>query len=161
MADPDTIKSVLRMFTYGLFVASSAGPQGPRAATVSWVTQASFEPKLVAVGLRKGTAIYEAVCDSKRFALHVVGAHQQEFARAFFKGSTTAEDALGGYRFGLNERGVPIFGSAIAWIECEVSEEANAAGDHAILIARVVDADITTPSADPLSLRDTIWHYGG
>lgn len=161
MADPDTIKTVLRMFTYGLYVASSAGPDGPRAATVSWVAQASFEPKLVAVGLRKGTAIHAAVCASKRFALHVVGAHQQEFAKAFFKGTTTAEDAIGGYRYGLSERGVPIFGSATAWIECEVVEEANATGDHAIFIAQIVDADIATPGADPLSLRNTMWHYGG
>ncbi len=31
MSETDTIKSILRMFNYGLFVAASASPSGPRA----------------------------------------------------------------------------------------------------------------------------------
>ncbi len=101
MSETDTIKSILRMFNYGLFVAASASPSGPRAATVSWATQASFEPKLIAVAMRKGTAICEAVQASQRFALHVVGAHQADFAKAFFKAPLGAEGEIGGYRYGL------------------------------------------------------------
>ena len=47
-----------------------------RGGNVSWVTQASFEPRLVAVGMRKGTAICEAVKANKRFAIQVVAADQ-------------------------------------------------------------------------------------
>lgn len=161
MAEENTIRTVLHLFNYGLFVVTSASPDGPRGATVSWVTQASFEPKLVAIALRKGTSIYDAVCGSKRFGLHVVGAEQTDFARAFFKVSQNTPERIAGHQYGLTERGVPVLGAAIAWLECEVVEEANREGDHAIFIARIVDGDISVPEAQALALRDTMWHYGG
>jgi flavin reductase (DIM6/NTAB) family NADH-FMN oxidoreductase RutF len=161
MSEPDTLKAILRMFSYGLFVAASASPDGPRAATVSWVSQVSFEPTLLAVALRKGTTICEAVRISGRFALHVVGAHQPDFARAFFKVGPSGADEMSGYRFGLTAQGTPILGAASAWLECAVVEEANQAGDHALFIARVVDGDIQVPGVQSLALRDTVWHYGG
>src|SRR5512139_238004 len=120
MSDKDITKEVLRLFSYGLYVASSVGREGPRAATLSWVIQASFEPRLVAVAVRKGTAIHEAIATSKVFGLHVVGEDQANFAKAFFRAGESTPDAIGGYRFALNDRGVPIFEAAPAWLECEV-----------------------------------------
>jgi len=161
MPENDIIKNILRLFNYGLFIATSASAEGPRGATVSWATQVSFEPKLIAVAMRKGTAICEAVQASRRFTLHVVGAHQPDFAKAFFKAPLGADGEMGGYRYGINERGVPILGAAAAWLECEVVEEANQSGDHAIFIASIVDGDAPVPGVEALALRDTPWHYGG
>lgn len=161
MPDIDTLKSILRMFTYGLFVAASAGPEGPCAATISWVTQVSFEPKLVAVAMRKGTAICEAVQASRHFALHVVGVQQPELARAFFKSGPAGPQEIGGYHYELNARGVPILDAATAWVVCEVIEEANQSGDHAVFVAAVSDGKVQAPGIGPLALKDTVWHYGG
>jgi flavin reductase (DIM6/NTAB) family NADH-FMN oxidoreductase RutF len=125
------------------------------------VIQASFEPKLVAVAVRKGTAIHDAIVTSKLFGLHVVGANQPDFAKAFFKVGGSTPEAIGGYRFALSDRGVPIFEAAPAWLECEVVEEASEQGDHAVLLARVLDGGLRAPGAPMLALRDTPWHYGG
>ena len=116
---------------------------------MSWATQVSFEPKLIAVAMRKGTAICEAVQASQRFALHVVGAHQMDFPKAFFKAPLGADGEMGGFRYSLSERGVPILGAAAAWLECEVVEEANRSGDHAIFIASIVDGDVPVPGWKP------------
>lgn len=161
MPDPDTLKSILRMASYGLYVATAIGSGGPRAATVSWVTQVSFEPKMVAVAMRKGTAIAEAVAECSRFVLHVVGEHQPEFARAFFKPGQIGPEEIAGYRYDLNPGGLPVLGAAAAWLECHVEEVVGRAGDHTVFIARVVDGDIQVPGIEPLALRDTNWHYGG
>ena len=160
MPDRDITKDVLRLFSYGLYVATSMGPDGPRAATVSWVSQASFDPRLIAAGMRKGTAICDAVKASRRFALHVVGAEQADFARAFFKVAQSGPDEIAGHRFTLSETGVPVFDAPIAWLECEVVEEANQSGDHAIFIARVIGSGLRVPGP-VLALRDTPWHYAG
>jgi flavin reductase (DIM6/NTAB) family NADH-FMN oxidoreductase RutF len=149
------------MFTYGLYVAASAGPDGPRAATLSWVTQVSFEPRLVAVAVRKGTGIHDAILSSGRFALHVVGQEQVDFAKAFFKAAQAGPSEIGGFKFTLSERGVPVFDAAPAWLECEVAESGCQGGDHAIVIARVVASGNRSPSTLGLALRDTPWHYGG
>ncbi len=161
MSSSDPIKDILRLFHYGLFVATSPGPAGIRAATISWVTQVSFEPRLVLVAMRKGTAICEAVQGSRYFALHVVGAHQPEFARAFFTGAQATADEIAGYRYRLTARQVPILEAATAWLECEVVEEAGASGDHALFVAAILDGGITMPGVQALALRDTVWHYGG
>ena len=51
--DPNAKKTTLRMIPYGLYVLTAAHPDGRVAAgTVNWVTQASFEPPLVAVASR-------------------------------------------------------------------------------------------------------------
>jgi flavin reductase (DIM6/NTAB) family NADH-FMN oxidoreductase RutF len=160
MSDRDITKEVLRLFNYGLYVAASMGTDGPRAATVSWVSQASFEPRLIAAGMRRGTAIYDAVRASGRFALHLVGADQTDFARAFFRVVQSSPDEIAGYRFALSETGVPVFDKAIAWLECEVIEEANQAGDHGLFIARVIGSGLRAPGP-ALALRDTPWHYAG
>jgi flavin reductase (DIM6/NTAB) family NADH-FMN oxidoreductase RutF len=161
MADRDTNREVLRLFTYGLYVASSVGPEGPRAATLSWVTQVSFEPRLIAAAVRKHTAIHQAILASGRFALHVVGQEQSDFAKVFFKAGLAGAEEIAGYRFTLSERGVPVFEDAAAWLECEMIEETSQSGDHAVVIARVLASGYRPSAASALSLRDTPWHYGG
>ena len=161
MSQTDPTKDILRLFTYGLYVAAAPSPDGPRAATISWVTQASFEPRLLAVAMRKGTAICEAVRASGRFALHIVGADQPDFAKAFFKVTQSGADEIAGYHFTLGPEDVPIFDAAPAWLVCEVVEEVNQAGDHAIFISRIIASGVRAPGAVALALRDTPWHYGG
>jgi flavin reductase (DIM6/NTAB) family NADH-FMN oxidoreductase RutF len=161
VAESETIKAIMRMFDYGLFVATCAGHDSPRAATVSWATQVSFEPKQVAVALRKGTSICDAIQTERRFGLHVVGENQPELARAFFKAQLTGDAEISGYHYGILTSGVPILNAATAWLECEVVERAGQTGDHAVFIASVVDGGIQVPGVRPLALRDTVWHYGG
>ena len=50
--DPNAKKTALRMIPYGLYVLTAESPTGTAAATVNWVTQASFVPPLVAVGVK-------------------------------------------------------------------------------------------------------------
>ena len=161
MAEAETIKAIMRMFNYGLFVATCAGHDTPRAAAVSWATQVSFDPKQVAVALRKGTGICDAIQTERRFGLQVVGENQPEFARAFFKAGQAGPEEIGGYRYGLMASGIPILHAAVAWLECEVVEQCGQTGDHAVFIASVVDGDIQVPGIRSLALRDTVWQYGG
>jgi flavin reductase (DIM6/NTAB) family NADH-FMN oxidoreductase RutF len=161
MPEKDTTRDVLRLFAYGLYVASSMGPDGPRAATLSWVTQVSFAPRLIAIAVRKGTAIHGAILASRRFALHVVGREQADFAKAFFRTGPVDAEEIAGFTFTLSEGGMPVFDAAPAWLECEMVEEGGQAGDHAVVIAKVVDSGYRLPGASALALRDTPWHYGG
>ena len=161
MTDADTLKAIMRLFHYGLFIATCRGEDGPRAATVSWATQVSFDPKQVAIALRKGTGICEAVERERRFGLHLVGENQPELARAFFRVSQIGPDEIAGQRYRATPRGVPILDPAIAWLECEVVEQCGETGDHRVFIGAIIDGDIQIPGMRSLALRDTVWHYGG
>jgi flavin reductase (DIM6/NTAB) family NADH-FMN oxidoreductase RutF len=149
------------MFHYGLFVATCRAADGPRGATVSWATQVSFEPKQIAIALRKGAAICDAVQVERRFGLHIVGEQQPELARAFFRVTQMGPEEIAGYRYSLSPNGVPVLHGAIAWLECEVMEQCGQTGDHTLFIGAVINGDIQTPGIHSLALRDTVWHYGG
>ncbi len=52
--DADAKKTVLRMIPYGLYVLTSEGdPVG--TGTINWVSQMSFDPPLIAMGVKKDT----------------------------------------------------------------------------------------------------------
>ncbi len=64
--DPNAKKTTLRMIPYGLYVLTAAHADGRVAAgTVNWVTQASFEPPLVAVGVKTDSHAHALIKDTK------------------------------------------------------------------------------------------------
>src|SRR5919204_635034 len=72
--DANAKKTALRMIPYGLYVLTAAHKDGRvAAAAVNWVTQASFEPPLVAVGVKADSGAHALIKDTKAFALNVLG----------------------------------------------------------------------------------------
>ena len=101
-------KQTLRMIPYGLYVLTSRTESGVNAATVSWLSQASFEPPRIVVGLRAETGIWQRVRAAGAFAVNVVGAGQKELASTFFRHVELEGDTLGGYAIHAGVTGAPI-----------------------------------------------------
>ena len=70
-------KKVLRSFTYGLYVLTAKDGDEVAAGTVNWVTQASFQPPLVAVGLKRDSHLHALVERTGKLALMTL-AHDQK-----------------------------------------------------------------------------------
>lgn len=153
-------KQVLKMFTYGMFIFTAREGDEIAASSVTWVTQCSFQPPLVAVGLRTDGGPYHIVRQSGIFALHIVPAGETKLASSFFRSAQVRNNRLNGYTFHLDkEHGVPALDVSPAYLICRVREIPEL-GDHHLVIAEVVDAQLRTP-AKPMVLRDTGWSYGG
>src|SRR6266700_3698901 len=98
--DPNAKKTALRMIPYGLYVLTAANKAGQvAAATVNWVTQASFEPPLVAIGVKADSHAHALIKESKAFALNVLGKGQQALAFTFFKRAELKGDRISGEPF--------------------------------------------------------------
>jgi flavin reductase (DIM6/NTAB) family NADH-FMN oxidoreductase RutF len=79
--DADQKKTALRMIPYGLYVLTAQDKSGARtAATVNWVTQASFEPPLVVVGVKADSHAKTVIGASGTFALNFLGKGQEGIA---------------------------------------------------------------------------------
>ena len=78
--DEKAKKQALLMIPYGLFVLGAAHGGKATAATVNWVTQASFNPPLVVVGIKKDSGSHAMVKDSKKFTLSMLAAGQKAIA---------------------------------------------------------------------------------
>ena len=97
---PDNKKTALRMIPYGLYVLTAQVPNGRiAAATVNWVTQVSFKPPLVVVGVKVGSGPHAVIKETGVFALNVLGKAQQAAAFAFFKPVTPEGNTIGGEPF--------------------------------------------------------------
>ena len=75
--DADAKKTALRMIPYGIYVLTVQGSDGVAAATVNWVTQTSFDPPLVVVGVKTDSGAYQLLKDAGHFALNMLGKGQQ------------------------------------------------------------------------------------
>lgn len=135
-------KTALRMIPYGLYVLTSESKSGQVvASTVNWVTQASFEPPLVAVGVKADSSGHEVIKESRTFALNVLAKGQQDLAFAFFKSLDREGNSIGGQPFSSGQHGGPILESAGAFLECTLVDTVEK-GDHSIFVGEVVDAGV-------------------
>ena len=94
--DADAKKTALRMIPYGIYVLTAEKGDRVAAATVNWVTQASFEPPLVVVGVKTDSGAHDLIQETKCFALNVLGKGQQSQAFAFFKPAERDGNTIGG-----------------------------------------------------------------
>lgn len=143
--DPNARKATLRMIPYGLYVLTAAHADGRvAAATVNWVTQASFEPPLVAVGVKADSHAHALIKDTRAFALNVLGKGQQAMAFAFFKPADRQGQTISGEPFRPGATGAPILTNAPAFVECAL-EATVEKGDHSIFVGRVIEAGLVKP----------------
>jgi flavin reductase (DIM6/NTAB) family NADH-FMN oxidoreductase RutF len=140
--DADHKKTALRMIPYGLYVLTAQDKSGARtAATVNWVTQASFEPPLVVVGVKADSHPKTVIGAAGSFALNFLGKGQGEIAYAFFKSVESDDHQIGGQAYRSGSTGAPILQAAPAYVECRVVETIEK-GDHVIVVGEVVDAGV-------------------
>ena len=157
--DPAIKKKALRMISYGLYVATSRDDSGVAAGTINWISQSSFTPPLIMVAIKADGALHRAIAASRKFVVHVVAKDQKELATAFFRGAELSGDRLNGYRIETSPNGIPLLTDPPAWFECRVVNDVRG-GDHTVFVAEVIEAGLRN-DAEPLTLRDTGFFYGG
>jgi flavin reductase (DIM6/NTAB) family NADH-FMN oxidoreductase RutF len=157
--DPNQKKGALRKLTYGLYVATSKGADHPAAGTINWLSQCSFDPPLVMVGIQHDSNLHQAIGHSRVFAIHVVGKSQKNMATSFFRGAEEDAGKLNGYAYILGSTGAPLLLDAPAWFECRVVDSLER-GDHTIFVGEIIDAGVRSDE-DPLTMRDAGFNYAG
>jgi flavin reductase (DIM6/NTAB) family NADH-FMN oxidoreductase RutF len=148
------------MIPHALYVLTAQAGGRTAAATVSWVTQASFQPPLIVVGMKKDSYTYQVVSEAEGFVLNFLGKDQKETAQKFFKHMEPRDGMLGEEPF--QESPVlkfPLFQGMAGHIECKVTAKVDQ-GDHVVVVAEVIGAEEGTLEG-PLLLSTTGWQYGG
>jgi flavin reductase (DIM6/NTAB) family NADH-FMN oxidoreductase RutF len=158
--DPQEKKKALRMVSYGLYIATSRGADGSAAAgTINWVSQSSFEPPLVMVGIKRDSSLHAAIEGGGGFAINVLGKSQKNMAISFFKGGVLEGEKLNGFPCRAGETGAPILLDVPGWFECRVKDSVRR-GDHTVFVAEVVNAG-THGDEEPLTIREAGFNYAG
>jgi flavin reductase (DIM6/NTAB) family NADH-FMN oxidoreductase RutF len=143
--DANAKKTVLRMIPYGLYVLTAKGKDDAvAAATVNWVTQASFTPPLVVVGVKADSHAHALIKESKAFALNVLGKGQGPLAYTFFKPAAREGQTISGEPFRSGTTGAPILERTPAFVECRLVDSIER-GDHSIFVGEVIEAGLPKP----------------
>jgi flavin reductase (DIM6/NTAB) family NADH-FMN oxidoreductase RutF len=143
--DAEAKKLALRMIPYGIYVLTADDGRGNvGAATVNWVTQGSFVPPLVVVGVKADSGAHTVVKGTGKFALNMLGKAHKGLAFTFFKPAKLEDGKLSGQNFTTGANGAPILEAAIGAVECTVKEIVEL-GDHHIVIGEVTNAYVPKP----------------
>lgn len=139
--DADVKKTALRMIPYGLYVLTAEADGDIGAATVNWVTQTSFEPPLVAVGVKADSHVYDVLKKAGHFALCMLGKDHVGMAFTFFKPAEVQAHKISGEPYHTGMSGAPILDHAIAAVEFKVAEIVEK-GDHHTVIGEAINATV-------------------
>lgn len=158
--DAQTKRKTLRLLSNGVYVLTSRSEDRYGAATVSWVSQASFKPPMIMAAIRNESRVFKCLAESGSAVLHIVGEQQQDVARRFFATTQAEAGTINGEPFAEGTTAAPVLPNLPAHIECRVERIVDTDGDHAVVILRVVEAECRE-HVRPLTMAETPWEYGG
>ena len=161
--DPQAKKVALRAVNYGLYVLTATDGNEYGAGGVNWLTQASFEPPLVAAGVKADSGSCAIIAKTGSFAVSVLADDQLDVGKVFFRSTSMEDGKLNGQAFEAGPTtGNPLITACPWWFECRVTDTIER-GDHTVYVAEVVDAGVRdgADGRTPLLLRSTGMNYGG
>lgn len=142
-------RATLGRFSTGVTVVTCASARGPLGITVNSFASVSLDPPLVLWSAARSSARHDAFCAAERFAIHVLGAGQEDLASAF----ATRADAFDTVEWSESPEGLPLLATCAARFDC-TRDAVHPGGDHSILVGRVEGATLG-PITEPL-----VFHLG-
>src|SRR5215467_14930813 len=143
--DPKVKKSTLRLLSNGVYVVTSRDGDKFGAATVTWISQASFKPPLIMAAIRTNSNVFQCLSRSGVAAIHIVDCDQQAVAQRFFTPTRTELGAINGEPFQDGKTSAPILQNFRAHVECRVRQILECEGDHAVVVMEVLEAECHPP----------------
>ena len=148
------IATLCRQLSFGVYVVGAAEDERRDAFTAAWLMQASFDPLLLALSINPRNASYSLLMASGAFTVSVLKRGQLELARRFGTRSVPESDKLAGVRWHPGRSGAPVLDEALAYFDCELTQSFRA-GDHELVIGRVIDGRVLAPDAVPMTYAET------
>jgi flavin reductase (DIM6/NTAB) family NADH-FMN oxidoreductase RutF len=148
----DAIKRVLRNMTYGVYVLTVLHKQKAHAMVVSWVSQVSYDPPLIMVGVRHNRPMIPILAEAEFFGLNLLKENQMS-SFSGVKLSLPEENPVWMER--KTASGVPIMKDSLGYLELKL-EHTYTPGDHTLFVGRILDG-VVMAEVEPLTTLD----YGG
>src|SRR5690606_41911160 len=132
MAESDPIADALKKQQYSLIVVGSKSASGePNGMTANWLTQVSFDPRILALAVQEGAHTRQNIEATGVFSISYLPEGSTDLSLKYTKKSTSGEGRLEDEPVSYHETGTPVLDAAVAWVECRVVDQA-APGDHVV-----------------------------
>ena len=87
-------KVALRKIPHGVYIIGVKQGKQLNAFTATWLTQASFTPPLVAMGVKKDSGSFEMIKSDRVFTVNLLGKEQKPVAEHFVRPATVVGEKL-------------------------------------------------------------------
>ena len=144
------IENALSSFTYGLYVVTVAAGDTRNAMVASWVSQASYDPPRVLVGIKKTRLTHNLLEHADRFGLMVVQKGKEGELPSLKAGDP--EKKFAGRDVETGKSGIPLFTEFLWSMELVLVDRFDA-GDHTIFMGEITEAR-KTAEGTPASTAD-------
>lgn len=148
-------RRVVSRFASGVTVATTVAGGLDHAMTASAFCSVSLDPLLVLLCVEREARFHDAVAESGFWGVSVLREDMRPAATWFAERGRPLHGQLERVAFHRGPRtGTPLLDGALATIECR-TEELHGAGDHTIVVGRVLGLDLPDPEGAPL-----VWYRG-
>jgi flavin reductase (DIM6/NTAB) family NADH-FMN oxidoreductase RutF len=152
------IGAALGRIPSGMFILTACHEERRGGMLCSWVQQLCFEPPMISVAVAKGRPIMPLISESRCFGLCQLSKDDKVVLRKFAGGNNVSEDPFLGFDLLHNTSGIPIFSSAMAYVECELAAHLDVEGDHDLFVGKILAGKAN--AAEPIvHLRDNGFRY--
>src|ERR1700724_2814057 len=143
--DLDDYRAVMSMWPSGVTITTTMDHDGLRwGFTASAFSSLSLQPPLFLVCLGAAAKCHDPFVRAKSFAVNILSTRHEQLALRF---ATRGSDKFNGADFRPGHTGSPVLTDAVASLEC-VMHATVPAGDHTILIGKVVHAHVNSAVRD-------------
>ena len=160
----DSVRDALKLMPYGFYAITSRNNDEVNVMVANWLTQVSFEPRLVAMGLQKSSYTHGLISEGGVFAINMFRKEDQDTLMPYTKSRSRNPDKMKDSNYiEAPKTGCPILEGAAAYLEFKVADLINVGGDHDILVGEAIGAGVVKEAeiGDFLTLPDIGWGYAG
>jgi flavin reductase (DIM6/NTAB) family NADH-FMN oxidoreductase RutF len=149
MVDKMLFRQVCSMFATGVTVVTTGRDGNYHGMTANaFAVGVSLEPTLVLVCLDRNSRTCALLDDTGAFTVNILSEDQQEVSRVFASRDLDAR-RFEGLDFNPGANGTPVLEGCIATMQCNLFSRQDA-GDHAIFVGEVTDAQVASDNGAPL-----------
>ncbi len=142
---------MLGHFATGVTVITAIDDGEPVGMAANSFTSVSLEPPLVLFCAATSSTTWPRIQRSGAFTVNILGSHQEDVSRLF---ATRGADRFGTVAWRIGVGGSPVLDDVLAYLDCTIDAEHDA-GDHVIVVGRVLDLGITAEASPLLFHRGT------
>jgi 3-hydroxy-9,10-secoandrosta-1,3,5(10)-triene-9,17-dione monooxygenase reductase component len=153
--DSATYRTVLGHFATGVSIVTATDDEGPVGMACNSFTSVSLDPPLVLFCAAKSSTTWPRIHNAGHFAVNVLTEDDEQVCRTF---AAKDVDRFVGVNHHRGATGAPILSDALAYIDCSTEAEHDA-GDHVIVVGRVVELGYATEGKPLLFYRGGYGRY--
>jgi flavin reductase (DIM6/NTAB) family NADH-FMN oxidoreductase RutF len=139
MVDSETFRDAMRSWATGVSIISTQTAAIRHGMTLSTFNSLSLDPPLVLVCVQNNVRMMALLRESKKFAISVLRAGQEDISSRFAGRGTENTDRFSGLNTFTLITGSPILKNALAYFDCNIGSM-YPGGTHTVIIGRVLAA---------------------